>query len=176
MTQADYRAALAAAVKEYEDLGLQRRQIDDRLVQLAQTIGTLNRLLGYAPTVPLGLTDAIRLVMRGGTAMTPVDVRDRLRAIGFDVSRYANDIAAVHTILKRLNEKGELRFIPRQPGKHQYMAVRAPVSIVLSRDIIEAMHDNSAERAAAKATAEPEPPQTRRAKPRPAVRKGKPIR
>lgn len=88
MTAEDYRAALAAAIKEYEDLGQQRRAIDDRLAQLGQTVGTLTRLLGLTPTVPLGLTDACRMVLRGGGPMTPVEVRDRLLAIGFDVSKY----------------------------------------------------------------------------------------
>ena len=55
---ADYRAALDAAIREYEDLGVRRRDIDARLSALAQTIGTLSRLMGFKPTVPLGLTDA----------------------------------------------------------------------------------------------------------------------
>ena len=164
MTREDYRAALAAAIKEYEELGLQRRQIDDRLAQLAQTIGTLNKLLGYESSVPLGLTDAIRIVMRGGLPMTPIEVRDRLTAIGFDVSKYANDLAAVHTILRRLNENGELRFIPREPGKHQYILNRLQVPVVLSKDVVRAMHENAAEREAMAATDEPEPPSRGRRK------------
>src|SRR5947209_8643020 len=126
MTHEDYRRALASAIAEYEELGAKRQAVDKRLAELAQTIGTLSQLLGLTPTVPLGLTDAIRLVMRGaGVPMTPVDVRDRLHAIGFDVSKYSNDLAAVHTILKRLNESGELRFIPRTAGRHQYTWNRA---------------------------------------------------
>src|SRR5262247_621635 len=122
MTATDYRAALAAAIKEYEALGEQRRDLDKRLAQLAHTIGTLSQLLGLTPTVPMGLTDAIRLVIRGaGVPMTPVEVRDRLHGIGFDVSKYANDLAAVHTILKRLNNTGELRFVPGALNRqHQY--------------------------------------------------------
>jgi bifunctional DNA-binding transcriptional regulator/antitoxin component of YhaV-PrlF toxin-antitoxin module len=143
VTDADYRAALAAAAKEYEELGQRRREIDDRLAQLSQTIGTLNRLLGYQPTVPLGLTDAIRIVMRSGIPMTPVEVRDRLHAMGFDVSKYANDLAAVHTILKRLNEAGELRFLRRDRGRHQYTLNRSVVPVVLTKDIVQAMHENS---------------------------------
>ena len=46
-------------------------------------------------------------------AVTPADVRQRLQSIGFDLSKYANDLAAIHTILKRLNESGELRFVPK---------------------------------------------------------------
>lgn len=162
VTQADYRAALAAAVKEYEELGGRRRAIDERLAQLSQTIGTLNRLLGYQPTVPLGLTDAIRIVMRSGVPMTPVEVRDRLRAIGFDVSKYANDLAAVHTILKRLNGAGELRFLPDQSGRHRYTLNRGLVPIALTKDIVRAMHENAAEREAMRATADPAPPERRR--------------
>jgi hypothetical protein len=120
MTSQDYRLALDAAIKEYEDLGQQKRALDDRLAQLGQTVGSLTRLLGLTPTVPLGLTDACRMILRRGDPMTPVEVRNRLLAIGIDMSKYANDLAAVHTILKRLSASGELRFIPGAAGKHQY--------------------------------------------------------
>jgi hypothetical protein len=146
MTHEDYRRALESATREYEELGTKRQAIDNRLAELAQTIGTLSKLLGLTPTVPLGLTDAIRLVVRGaGVPMTPVDVRDRLQAIGFDVSKYTNDLAAVHTILKRLNESGELRFIPRAPGKHQYSWNRGVTPVALGPDIVAFMRDNMTE-------------------------------
>ena len=53
------------AVREYEELGERKRALDTRLAEVAQTIGTLSRLCGLTPTVPMGLTDACRLVMRG---------------------------------------------------------------------------------------------------------------
>ncbi len=125
----DYRAALTAAIQEYESLGVKRREIDERLGQLAQTIGTLSRLLGLTPTVPMGITDACRLVLRGGLPMTPVEVRDRLMAIGVDLSVYSNDLSAIHTVLKRLNEAGEIRLIPRSSGKHAYLWQRPATAI-----------------------------------------------
>lgn len=122
MTTADYRAALDAAIKEYEALGDERRRIDDRLAQLAQTIGTLSRLLGLTPTVPLGLTDACRLALRGaGLPLTPLEVRDRLQSMGVDLTVYTNDLSAIHTILKRLNESGEIKFLTKSPGKPAYI-------------------------------------------------------
>jgi hypothetical protein len=155
MTSRDYQAALAAAIQEYEALGQQRRAIEDRIAQLGQTIGTLTRLLGLTPTVPLGLTDACRMVLRAGRPMTPVEVRDRLLAIGMDMSKYANDLAAVHTILKRLNASGELRFVPGGPGKPQYAWNRPITPIALTRDIVAHMHDATHEREAMHATTEP---------------------
>src|SRR5258708_26168726 len=155
MTQEDYRRALESATREYEQLGAKRREIDQRLAELAQSIGTLSKLLGLTPTVPMGLTDAIRLVVRGaGVPMTPVEVRDRLHAIGFDVSKYSNDLAAVHTILKRLNESGEIRFVARAaPGPPQrYMWNTGVTPGVLTKDVVQYMHDNMLEREAAQAT------------------------
>src|SRR5437867_3502645 len=66
MTHEDYRRALEAATREYEELGAKRQEIDNRLAELAQTIGTLSKLLGLTPTVPMGLT------ARGGPAAAAV--------------------------------------------------------------------------------------------------------
>lgn len=141
MTADDYRGALAAAIKEYEDLGTKRRGIDERLAQLAQTIGTLSRLLGLTPTVPLGLTDACRLVLRGGVPMTPIEVRDRLLAIGVDLSVYSSDLSAIHTVLKRLNEAAEIRLLPRPSGKHAYLWQRPPTAAAIGPEVAQFMRE-----------------------------------
>ena len=137
MTSEDYRSALASAIKEYETLGDERREIDSRLAQLAQTIGTLSRLLGLTPSVPLSITDAVRLAMRAGVPMTPLDVRERLLSIGVDLSAYSNDLAVIHTVVKRLNEAGELRVIPKPSGKNAYLWAKPPRAIALGPEIAE---------------------------------------
>jgi hypothetical protein len=103
-----YRPALDEAIREYERAVADRAVLDARIAQLQQTIGTLTKLCGLTPTVAFGLTDACRLVLRNaGTPMTAVQVRDRLASIGFDLEKYANSLAAIHTVLKRLEESGE---------------------------------------------------------------------
>jgi hypothetical protein len=67
--------------------------------------------------------------------MTPVDVRDRLRGIGMDMSVYANDLSAVHTVLKRLNEAGEVRLLPRPSGRSQYLWHAPPTVMAISPEI-----------------------------------------
>ena len=64
-------------------------------------------------------------------------VRDRLMAIGLDLSVYSNDLSAIHTVLKRLNEAGEILLIPRQAGKHAYLWQRPARVIALSPEIAE---------------------------------------
>ena len=116
----DYKRALDAAVREYEELGRQRAALDARLTQLAQSIGTLCKLCGLVPSMPWGLTDACRTILRNaGIPMSPTEVRDRLFAIGFDLAKYSNELAAIHTVLRRLNNSGEARFVAA-PGKHLY--------------------------------------------------------
>ena len=137
MTTEDYRRALDAALREYEALGQQRQDIDKRLSELAQSISTLSRLCGLTPTVPWGLTDACRVVLRSGLPMTPVDIRDRLLAIGFDLSKYSSELAAIHTVLKRLNEAGELRFLVGGPKQGAYMWNRPTTVIALGPEIAE---------------------------------------
>jgi hypothetical protein len=125
MTTDEYRRALDAACREYEDVAQQRAELDKRLSHLHETIGALTRLCGYTPTVSWGLTDACRVVMaRAEQPMTPLDVRDRLLAIGFDLTKYSSDLSAIHTVLKRLNRAGELRFVARAPGNHAYEWVK----------------------------------------------------
>ena len=150
MSTEDYRRALEAAVREYEALGEQRQQIDRRLAELAQTLSTLSRLCGIVPTVSVGLTDACRLVLRGaGIPLTPVEVRERLNAFGFGLTRYTNELAAVHTTLKRLNDAGELRFIAR-PGTREkaYIWDRPARAALLGPDIASVMREMDEKRKA----------------------------
>jgi len=109
----DYRRAFDAAVREYERLSAEHEATARRLGQLQESIRTLSKLCGYEPTVPLGLTDACRLVLRSASKpMTAPEVRDRLQAIGLDLDKYANGLGAVHTVLKRLTESGHLEALP----------------------------------------------------------------
>jgi len=109
MSKDEYRRALDAAVREYEKLSAEHAALEGRLSQLKHSIAALTKLCGYEPTVPLGLTDACRLVLRNATQpLTALEVRDRLSSIGVGLDRHSNPLASIHTVLKRLHEAGEL--------------------------------------------------------------------
>jgi hypothetical protein len=121
VTDTDYQRALDAACREYEALTRERAEIDLRIAHLAQSIGTLTRLCGYVPTTPLGLTDACRMVLKAaGHPLTAIEVRAQLEAMGIDLSKYSSELAAIHTILKRLTAAGDVQFVPRGWDKPGY--------------------------------------------------------
>ena len=127
MSRPSYRAALDAALREYETLLRQKADVDARLAQVAESVGTLTRLCGFAPTVAYGLTDACKTSLRcAGVPMTPLEVRDRMKSTGFDIDRYSNPLAAIHTVLRRLTESGEVRRRPATRSKGVTYEFRAP--------------------------------------------------
>ncbi len=135
----DYRRALDAATREYEALARQRADLDARLAQLTQTIGSLMRLCHLTPTVGWGLTDACRMVLQAaGHPLTALEVRSQLEAMGFDLSRYTNELAAIHTILKRLEQGGEAQFVPRPHARPAYWWKAPTHSVTIDRAALDA--------------------------------------
>src|SRR5258708_40274166 len=95
------------------------------------------------------ITDAVRLAMRAGVPMTPLEVRERLLSIGVDLSTYSNDLAVIHTVLRRLNEAGELRLIPQPNGKNTYLWAKPARGIALGPQIAGFVRGLPADRAVA---------------------------
>lgn len=141
----DYRRALDAALREYEALAGKRTEIDARLARLAQSIGSLTRLCGLVPTVPWGLTDACRMTLKGvGHPLTALEVRAQLEAMGFDLARYTSELAAIHTVLRRLAKSGEVEFVPRAWDKPAYQWRRPVVSVTINASEAEALRRGEA--------------------------------
>jgi hypothetical protein len=132
MSKDDYKRALEAAVREYEQVSAQHAALEGRLAQLKQSIATLSKLCGYEPTVQLGLTDACRMVLRNAVQpLTALEIRDRLIAVGLDLDRYSNAQASIHTVLKRMHEAGELVERDRvEPADSKTAYVYAPRVLV----------------------------------------------
>ena len=119
MAPETYKAALKEAQADLahciEELGaaqIKAELLEYRIFELRQTISSLAKLCGeeYVEEDALGLTESVRLALKtAGSQMTPQAVRARLMSMGFDVTKYGNLLAAIHTVLKRLDEKGEAK-------------------------------------------------------------------
>jgi hypothetical protein len=66
--------------------------------------------------------------------MTPADVRDRLLAIGVDLSGYTNPLSAIHTVLKRLRQAGELRLAHTSASGRTYVWSGRPIAAAVGAE------------------------------------------
>jgi hypothetical protein len=106
---------LRKLVANREKLNLEIERISDLFTANANFLPESERtvqLQGLEQLVadPPGFTDSVRKVLREnpGHAATATAVRDMLAEAGFNLSAYSNPLASIHTILKRLAERGEL--------------------------------------------------------------------
>jgi hypothetical protein len=127
----DWEGALKMALEELtdlmaerEDIDTKREQLDSRIFRVREGLVGLALLSGtdsselakkhphlfpdlISPDV--GLTDAVRQALESKRIyMSPVEVRNRLVDMKYDMKRYTNVLASIHTILKRLVDSGEV--------------------------------------------------------------------
>jgi len=116
-----YRKAIAVAFNSLRVLIHRREQIDRQVARLKsvvianaamlsdserdETLRSLQELVGTP-----GFTGAVREFMRRNSlySFTPIDVREGLKTVNFDVTDYDNPLASIHTILKRLTLRGQV--------------------------------------------------------------------
>lgn len=107
-----YKKALAKAMTEWTSLTKQERKIAVRKAQLKESIRALSALCSEPPDInALSLSDAIRLMIRstrGGLSRT--GIRDKLEEMGYDLKKFKNAMASIHTAVDRMVESEE--FVP----------------------------------------------------------------
>lgn len=130
MEKKAYLEAREVAERELLDLIADRQELSEQLDSLNQRIGklretvvSLSHLCGDVPKLLItrvpeekpyllpgaGLTNAVRNVLQSYPSeyLHAGTVRERLVRLGYDISKPANILAAIITILKRLVESGE---------------------------------------------------------------------
>jgi hypothetical protein len=137
VVQSNYRRALEAAIKEYDQLTAQRDAVETRLAQLRLIISNLGALCGLPaerrPSPDLGLTDACRSALRASLGgLTAAQVRERLASLGIDSDQYSNLLASIHVVLKRLVAAGEIWTYKAKDGNPVYAWKRAAVPYAVS--------------------------------------------
>ncbi len=111
----EFKKALQKARLELALVEAKQQRLAGRKAQLLQTIAGLAPLVGEAPTDDaVTLADAMRTVMgtaamaRPNTVFTAKIVRDLLQEMGFDLSKFSNPLASIHTAIARMQRAGEL--------------------------------------------------------------------
>jgi hypothetical protein len=87
--------------------------LEKKIADLRQAIFGLANLVGeeFIEEDELGLTDRVRLAFKSaaGTPMGAIEVKRRLEQMGYDLSRYGNVLASIHTVINRLVQQREIK-------------------------------------------------------------------
>jgi|ERR1700688_58906 len=121
MTELDYKVLLdktkndlLATQNELGQLFKQQEVLEKKIAGLRAMIAAMSRMLDeeFVEEDAIGLTDAIRAAFRAagpaGT-LTPTEVKGQLQMMGYDIAKYGNVMASVHTIINRLVGKREIK-------------------------------------------------------------------
>ncbi|MCU1311590.1 MAG: hypothetical protein JWO20_2715 [Candidatus Angelobacter sp.] len=101
-----------------QELGESMRTVEGLEAEIAglqQTALGLARMLGeeFVAEDEIGLTDAVRNVFKSALPsknFTALEVRDELQAMGYDITKYGNVMASIHSVIKRLIDK-DIKFV-----------------------------------------------------------------
>jgi hypothetical protein len=114
-----FKAALDKAMADWNDLARKEKEMVVRKAQLKATIIALSALCSDLPDInALSLSDAIRLMIRStGGGLSPIGIRDKLDEMGFDLKKFKNPLASIHTAVNRLADSGEFARLPNDEEK-----------------------------------------------------------
>jgi hypothetical protein len=114
-----YKLALDKAIADLDALTMKEREIALRKAQLRETIKALSALCGRLPDInAFSLSDAIRLVISSASeGLSPIEIRGKLTGMGYDLSKYKNPLASIHTALNRMVETEEIVYMPDEDEK-----------------------------------------------------------
>jgi hypothetical protein len=151
-SQAIYRNALQTAFDKWVELQLQERRITVEKNQLRQTFLALFPLAypnsGDPDISSMSLANAIRIVLGGADRpITAIEMRGKLTDLGFDLTKYDNPLANIHTAMNRMAEAEEMVWVDidekkGMPGpelKQVQAPLPAPTDDQLKNAIMELM-------------------------------------
>jgi hypothetical protein len=110
-----YRVAVERIVSELENIRQWKKDMLIREGQLNESLKALRPLAGgyQYDLSQFSLSDAVRFIFNGleeGRGLSAVDVRTKLLDLSYDLSKYENPLASIHTCMRRMGETEELIF------------------------------------------------------------------
>ena len=122
----DFRQSLKAAKAELialqQELGnclAEQEELERKIAAVRQMIFGFSNALHeqFEEADELGLTDAVRQAFKTSKVpLEPTAVRTRLQELGFNISKYGNFMASIHTVIGRLVTSREIKQQNAQPG------------------------------------------------------------
>jgi hypothetical protein len=134
------RADLIRAIMERDKLNLEIARLQ-QLVKALTFAAVKDQEKGRVPQTfeaALGFTETVVTIVRTSKeAVSARDIRDRLNDLGYDLSKYANPLGFVHSVLGRLVQQEKIR--ETQPG---FYVFNDAFYIALLRTALHANHES----------------------------------
>lgn len=110
---------LANAIKERDEWTIEVARLQQVVKSLASMVEKSPKVTAIADEADeVGLQDVVHSCVRScPTPLSATDVRDRLLATGYGLSRYSNPLAVIHGALKRLAQANRIQ--ETSGGKYQ---------------------------------------------------------
>jgi hypothetical protein len=135
MKPRDYNRMLYEAKQDLARHLVKRQKLDQKIARLHAVVGDLQNLCAeldqknfeknvervIKKDLKVGITESARLILQEHFfPMTASDLKEKIEARKLQLARYANPLAVIHTILKRLVQSGEVRVVTQPEGKKAY--------------------------------------------------------
>jgi hypothetical protein len=75
---------------------------------------------GISPQFTLTFTNGVRYALETSRHLTVPEIRDILVGLGFDFSKYKQELVPIHNTLKRLEEQGEARRVETRDSRRAW--------------------------------------------------------
>jgi len=116
-----YEGALWKAFEELQEIKKQEAELAIRKSKLRKTVDALYPIVYPAAAEDiqsLSLANAIRMVVKNADGALPAkEIRNRLRDLGYDLSKYSNPLASIWTAAKRMIDAEELELTEDEDEK-----------------------------------------------------------
>jgi hypothetical protein len=114
---------------------VKRQKLDQKIARLQAVVGDLQNLCAewdqknferrvdhvIKADLKVGITESARVILQENFfPMTASELKEQIEARKLQLARYANPLAVIHTILKRLVQSGEVKVVPQSAGKKSY--------------------------------------------------------
>jgi len=135
MAKRNYHRMLYDAKQNLAELLVQRQKLDQEIARAHTVVTELQNLCAdqdqrnfwrgaervIKADLKVGITDAVRVILQENFfPMTAVDLKKQIEARKLNIQRYANPLAVIHTVLKRLIQSGDVKVVAPINGLKAY--------------------------------------------------------
>jgi hypothetical protein len=114
---------------------VRRQKLDQQIARLHAVVSDLQNLCAeldqksfekrvdkvIKADLKVGITQSVRVILQENFfPMSAIELKEKIEARKLQLARYANPLAVIHTVLKRLVHSGEVRVVPPINGMKAY--------------------------------------------------------